>query len=347
MTILFGMPIAQVLLFGFVITNEIKDAKIGIYDKANDEISRQMTSKLLSSGYFKLEKIIRSESQIEELFRQGQIKLVIVFGENLGQTIRKENTANIQIITDATDPNTASMLANYASSIILDFSRDINRNAQLPMAIQQEVRMNYNPELKSVYMFVPGIIASLLMLISAMMTSISIAREKEMGTMEILLASPLKAPQIIIGKVLPYVIIATVNFISVLLLGKYVFGLPVHGSDLFLFSESLLFIVMSLSMGILISTVSKTQQIAMMLSMFALMMPTILLSGFIFPIENMPFLLQIISYIIPARWFIVIVKSIMLKGAGIEYVWKETLVIAAMTLFFIALSIKKFKTRLE
>jgi len=179
------------------------------------------------------------------------------------------------------------------------------------------------------------------------MTSISIAREKELGTMEVLLVSPLKPIQIVVGKVIPYVFLAFVNALSILLLGFLVFGMPVKGSIVLLLAESLLFIIMSLSLGIFISTVSKTQQVAMMISMLALMMPTMLLSGFIFPIENMPVALQYFCQLMPPKWFIIIIKDIMLKGVGIGYVWKETLVLVAMTFFFIALSVRRFKTRLE
>jgi ABC-2 type transport system permease protein len=206
--------------------------------------------------------------------------------------------------------------------------------------------MLYNEELKSVFMFVPGTITVLLMLISAMMTSISITREKELGTMEILLASPLKPIQIIVGKVVPYVFISFIIAVIILILGFTVFGMPVQGSLFLLMGECLLFILMALSLGILISTVTQTQQTAMMISMFALMLPTILLSGFIFPIENMPLPLQVFSNVIPPKWFIIIIKNIMLKGVGLGYIWKETLILLGMTLFFIALSVKKFKIRL-
>jgi ABC-2 type transport system permease protein len=357
MLIMFGMPAIQVLLFGFVITNEIKDAKIAILDESKDEVTKSLTQKILSSGYFLLENNITNRHQIEESFKQGDIKLIIIFGRQFGKNLEKTGIADIQILTDATDPNTANILSNYASAVLNDYLRGKINNIQNPMTpplkqgefagINPQVRMFYNPELKAVFMFVPGIIASLLMLLSAMMTSISITREKELGTMEVLLVSPLKPAQIIIGKVLPYIILAMVDFTSILLLGKYVFGLPIYGNVLFLFGESLLYIFMALSLGIMISTISETQQIAMMLSMFALMMPTILLSGFIFPIENMPLPLQWFSNIIPARWFIIIIKNIMLKGTGLEFVWKETLIILGYTILFLTISIKRFKTRLE
>ena len=217
----------------------------------------------------------------------------------------------------------------------------------IPLAIEAETQMLFNAELKSVYMFVPGVITVILMLVSAMMTSISITREKELGTMEALLVSPLKPIQIIIGKVTPYVLLSFINLIVILLLARFVFHMPVQGSVILLLAESILFIIMALSLGILISTISKTQQQAMLLSMFALMLPIILLSGFIFPVENMPVILQYLSHIMPPKWFIIIIKNIMLKGVGIAYFWKETLIILLMTLFFIGMSVKKFKIRLE
>lgn len=217
----------------------------------------------------------------------------------------------------------------------------------LPIEINTEYKMLFNPELKSVFMFVPGIITILLMLVSAMMTSISIAREKEMGTMEVLLVSPLKPIQIVVGKVIPYVLLSFVNAITILVMAFFVFGMPIEGSLVLLLAESLLFIIMALSLGIFISTISNNQQTAMMISMFALLLPTILLSGFIFPIENMPVVLQYLSNIMPPRWFIIIVKDIMLKGVGLAHVWQETLILLGMCFFFIALSVKKFKIRLD
>ncbi|MFZ4401075.1 MAG: ABC transporter permease [Bacteroidales bacterium] len=347
MVILFGMPFVQILLFGFAITNEINNAGIAILDNSKDAVTRKITDKILSSAYFKLEKNLDNYSQIEENFRNGKIKEVIVFENNFAQKLEKEKKASIQIIADASDPNTANILSNYTISIINNYQQELIQNQKLPMQIDTEVKMLYNEELKGVFMFVPGTITILLMLISAMMTSISITREKELGTMEILLASPLKPIQIIIGKVVPYIFISFMIAVIILVMGFTVFGMPVQGSLLLLMGECLLFIIMALSLGIFISTVTDTQQTAMMISMFGLMLPTILLSGFIFPIENMPLPLQLISNIVPPRWFIIIIKAIMLKGVGITYIWKETLIIVFMTFVFIMLSIKKFKVRLK
>jgi ABC-2 type transport system permease protein len=345
--ILFGMPLIQILLFGYVITNEIKDAKIGILDHSKDEMSNKLVHKLLSSEYFKLHAFLSEQDQIEEIFRKGKIKLIIIIEPNFSTNLEKENSARVQILADASDPNEANLLSNYARGIIQDFVLNINNKAHIVFKTDIQSRMLFNPELKGVFMFVPGIIAMLLILISALMTSVSITREKELGTMEVLLASPLKPLQIIAGKVVPYIFISFMITVSILLLGYFVFGVPVRGSIVLLLSEALLYIIMALSMGIFISTISNSQQVAMMLSMFALMLPTILLSGFIFPIENMPELLQYFSYIIPPKWFIIIIKNIMLKGTSLAFVWKETLIIIAMTLVFILLSVKNFKIRLE
>lgn len=347
MLILFGMPVIQVLLFGFAITNEIKDAEIAVLDHSKDNITQEITNKIISSGYFILNKNLEHEDQVAEEFRKGNIKQVIIFENNFAGKLEKEHNAQIQILADASDPNTANLLTNYTSGIIRNYQQQKFGEFKLPVQIKQESTMLYNPELKSVFMFVPGTITIILMLVSAMMTSISIAREKELGTMEVLLVSPLKPWQIVVGKVMPYVLLSFVNAITILLMGFFVFGMPVQGSVILLLLESLLFIVMALSLGIFISTVSKSQQIAMMLSMFALMLPTILLSGFIFPIENMPDILQWVSHLMPSKWFIIIVKDIMLKGVGLLFVWKETLIIAGMTVFFIFLSVRKFKIRLE
>ncbi len=345
MLILFGMPLVQVLLFGFAITNEIRDARVAVVDAVPDVATKDIRNKLFASGYFTGGEILAGQHEIDERFRQGDIKMVVVFEPEFAQKLERGENPIVQLIADASDPNAANLLVNYATGIINAYNRSIGYGMQ--PAVIAEPRMLYNPSLKGVYMFVPGIITILLMLVSAMMTSISIAREKETGTMEVLLVSPLKPFSIILGKVTPYVVLSFINAVSILLMSYYVFGVPVKGSLLLLLAESILFILLALSLGIFISTVANNQQTAMMLSMFALMLPTILLSGFIFPIENMPEVLQWISLLMPPRWFIVIIKSIMLKGAGFAYFWQETLILLAMTGVFILASIRKFKIRLD
>jgi ABC-2 type transport system permease protein len=207
--------------------------------------------------------------------------------------------------------------------------------------------MLFNPALKSHFMFVPGVITLILILICALMTSVTITREKEFGTMEVLLVSPLRPIQIILGKVMPYFILSFINVLLILLLSWLVFGLPVKGSIILLLAECMLYILMSLTLGILISTVSKTMQQAIFISLIGIMLPTILLSGFIYPIENMPKIYDYVSSVLPPRYFIIIIKNIMIKGTGLMYIWKETLILIAMTLVFMGLSVRNFKIRLE
>ena len=348
--ILFGMPIVQILLFGYAVTNEIKEARIAILDPVKDEHTIAITQKLLASGYFLLDQNLVTHTEIEEAFRKGKIKQAIIFEERFGEKLEREGRAQVQLLSDATDPNISNTLVNYSSSIILNYQREqwAEKGQQgFPMQIEVESRMQYNPELKGVFLFVPGLITIILMLLSAMMTSISITREKELGTMELLLASPMKPIQIILGKVTPYILLSVINATVILLLGYYVFGVPIKGNLFLLAGESTLFIIAALSLGIVISTVAQSQQVALLISLMVLMLPTILLSGFMFPIENMPVILQFISNLIPAKWFIVIVKNVMLKGSGLDLLWMETLILVGFTLFFILVSVRKFKIRLE
>lgn len=347
MLILFGMPIAQILLFGFVITTDLKDVKIAVYDPTPSELSQGLIHKLESSGYFVVDRYLTSLEQAEAAFKEGNIREVVVFEGGMVEHYHRDGSGKIQLLIDASDPNMGNLIYQYTQGIIVGYQQQLSENQVANVGIKTEVRMMFNTDLASVYMFVPGTMALILMLISAMMTSISIAREKEIGTMEVLLVSPLKPLQIILGKVTPYVLLSFINAVTIIVLGNTVFGVPVKGSLVLLMAESLLFILLALSLGILISTVSKTQQVAMFISMFALMLPTILLSGFIFPIDSMPEILQYFSVLMPPRWFIVIIKNIMLKGAGIAFVWKETLILLAMITFFIVLSVRKFKIRLE
>ena len=345
LVILFGMPIVLVVLFGFAITTEINNAKIAVLDLAHDSYSHKLLDKISSSGYFNIADDLRSYSEIEKSFSRGNIKLAVVIGENFGKKLINDKDAEIQIITDASDPNTANIVSSYLTAIIQNFT--LETGAVKPPLVTVQSQMLYNPENKSVFMFVPGVMTIILMLVSAMMTSITIAKEKELGTMEILLVSPLKPWVIIIGKIIPYLFLSIINSITILLLGLFVFHIPMNGNHILLFSEVLLFIISSLTLGLLISTITDKQQSAMLISMLGLMLPTILLSGFIFPISSMPVILQYISNILPAKWFIIIIKSIMLKGAGFNTIMLETSIIVLITLILGVLTVKKFKIRLE
>jgi ABC-2 type transport system permease protein len=344
--VLFGMPIAQVLLFGFAISTEIKESNFAVLDHDKSSRSIELIKRLDNSEYFKLNSYIYDNDKIENVFRDGETKFALVIPQGFSKEITTQNEIKLQLILDSTDPNTANIISQYLQNSVLNYYKSINYNLNYS-GVEIESRFLYNPENKSVYMFVPGVMTVILMLVSAMMTSITVAREKERGTMEILLVSPLKPSLIIIGKVIPYLALSIVNAITILLLGLFVFGMPMNGSYALLWFEILLFITTTLSLGILISTATNSQQAAMMISLMGLMLPTILLSGFIFPIESMPVPLQVISNIVPAKWFIVIIKSIMLKGVGFASILKETAILIFMNIFLIAMSVKKFKIRLE
>jgi len=259
-----------------------------------------------------------------------------------------EGKAVLSIIADGSEPNTATLVTNYLTAIVTDFNREVSgASVSRTMLIEPEVRMFYNPGLKGHYMFVPGVITLIMILICALMTSVTITREKEFGTMEVLLVSPLKPVQIILGKVMPYFFLSFIDVIVILLLSWLVFDLPVKGSLVLLLAESMLYIMMSLSLGILISTLSGTMQQAIFISLVGMMLPTVLLSGFIFPVENMPKVYGWLSSILPPRYFLIILKNIMIKGTGFMYVWKETIILTVFTALFIGLSIRNFKIRLQ
>ncbi len=346
MLVLIGLPIVQLLIFGFAITTEVRNANIAILDNSKDEATQSIITKIESSQYFDIDRTITSNEQIEKAFKSGKIKLAIVFQQNFQNELSHSNKAQLQIIADATDPNQATTLANYLSSIVRDYQNELNQQNKLPYTINTEMRMLYNPQLKGAYTSVPGVMGMILLLISAMMTSIAIVREKELGTMEILLVSPMQPWLVVISKVIPYFIISLINVATILILSVFVLGLPIEGSLFLLIASTIIYIFCALSLGILISTITETQQAAMLISLLGLMLPVVMLSGYAFPIANMPTILQILSNLVPAKWYIIIVKNIMIKGIGIEQIWKELLILLAMTGTFLIISIKRFKIRL-
>ena len=346
--ILFGIPAAQIIIFGYAVRTDIRDAGIAILDLSHDEITQGITNDLAASDFFILTDILDSYDDIEPAFKNGKIKEVIVFENDFGKNLLKEGKANMLLIADGSEPNVAGLVSGYTNAIIGDYNLRLNKTiTSPPVMIEPEVKMIYNPNLQSQFMFVPGVISIILILICALMTSVTITREKEFGTMEALLVSPLRPVQIILGKVTPYFFLSLVDLGIILLLSYLVFGLPVKGSMVLLLFVTMLYIMLALSLGILISTMSKTMQQAMFISLIGLLLPTVILSGFIFPIEYMPAIYNYISSIIPARWFVIVIKTIMVKGAGFGYIWKETLILLGMTIFIITLSVRKFKTRLE
>ncbi len=346
--ILIGMPIMQILLFGFAMSNEIKKTKVVIVDQAIDNSSAKLIARIDASEYFDAEirDLTITDFNIEAAFKKGDLKILLIIPPSFESEILHEGSAQLRIIADASDPNTASLLTTYLSSIIQDFQKDNLSIQTIPYNIEPQVRMIYNPQLLSAHNFVPGVMALVLMLVFVMMTAITIVREKELGTMEVLLVSPYKPALVMISKTVPYLALSWINLVTIVLLGVFVMGLPFNGSVLLLFAESTLFILTCLTIGIFISNITSSQQVAMLISLMGMMLPTVLLSGFVFPLENMPKLLQWISNVIPARWYYVIVKDIMIKGTGFMDILKETIALLTITAFFFIMSIKKFKQRL-
>lgn len=340
------MPIVQIILFGFALTNEIKDSNIVILDNSKDEATAEIARRLDASRYFNIARNINSQSEIEAAFKTGTIRLAVVFQPGFRESLLHANHAQVQLIADATDPNSATTVSNYATNIIRDYQSGLNAQVTTPYLITQQIHMLYNPQLKGAYNFVPGVMAMILILISAMMTSVAIVREKEINTMEVLLVSPLKPLLFILSKAIPYMFLSLVNVTTILIVSVTLLEVPINGSLLLLMSEALLFIATAVSLGLMISNVTNSQQTALMISLMGLLVPTLLLGGFMFPIESMPVPLRIMSNLVPSKWFFIIVKDVMIKGVGFKMVWKETLILFGMALIFLAISLSKFKIRL-
>ena len=343
---LFGLPIAQIVLFGFALSNEVKDSRIVVADYSKDAVTQQIISKIAASKYFDIQESLQSADQLESSFKKGLIKMAVIFPPQFASDLEHTNKASIQVIADASDPNLAATVTNYVTSIINDYAGQLGPSPQ-NLQINPEMRMLYNPELRGAPNFVPGVMALVLMLVCTMMTSVAIVREKELGTMEILLVSPFKPLYIIISKLTPYLIISLMNLCIILILSSLFLDLQVKGSLLLLVFGSFLFILTSLSFGLMLSINAKTQQSAMFGSMMGMMLPTMLLTGFLFPIENMPFVMQLLANLVPSRWYFIIIKNVMLKGLGISSVWKEILILSVMCAFLFTISLKNFKIRLQ
>ena len=347
--ILFGMPVAQVLIFGYAVTNEFKDARIAVLDQAHDELSHQLVQRLQASGHFQLVASLPNQQAVDEQFRAGEIKLAVVIPAGFAADFYAGQPTRVQLLADGSDPNYATTLTSYAEQMIRQFrqaySPAVSSSAGLaPFQVTVHSRMVYNAQLVSAYNFIPGVVAMILMLISAMLTSLTIAREKELGTMDLLLVSPLSPATIILGKVTPYVVLSFLNAIIILALGYWVFEVPIRGSLPILMGVCLLYLVVALSLGVFISTVAETQQTAMMVSLFSLMMPTMLLSGFLFPVLSMPVFLQYISAGIPATYFVELLRAIMLRGASGMPVAYPAMILAVMASVLLTMTWLNFKT---
>lgn len=350
--VLFGLPITQMVLFGYALRNEVENIKTAIVDLSRGARSREIVAVVRGTSNFDLVATPASTDGAARLLREGRVKLVLVLDRSLEAPARStqgEAAPPYQILVDGSEPNSARTMVAYASALLEGvLARTAAHGAGSGgVQVQPVVHMAYNPTRDSAALFVPGLMALVLTLVSALMTSVTIAREKELGTMEVLLVSPLRPLQIIVGKVVPYLFLSFLNVLIILGLARLAFHVPIRGSLTLLICESLLFTVCALALGVLVSTNAETQQAATTGSMSSLMFPTIMLSGFIFPLESMPRILQWVSHVVPARWFLEAVRGIMLKGLGLAELWPQTLILAGMTLAVLLLSLKKFRIRLE
>lgn len=349
MLIVLIMPIVQIVLFGFAISTEINNARVDIVGDVQDPSVRRIMERIEHNDYLQVMKVYRSVEDIHARFKKGQADVAVCFERNFDERLHKQGMASVRVIGDGSDPNSAQMIVNYVVGVLNDEQNDIslkyvgeNETAGMTPTIQYM----YNPGVLSSYNFVPGVMGLILMLICSMMTAISIVKEKEFGTMELLLVSPVKPLWIIVSKAIPYLFLSSVNLLTILLLSRFVMDVPIRGSILLLCFVSLIFILASLSLGLLISVISSTQRTALLISGMGLTMPTMIFSGIIFPCESMPVLLQYFSDIIPAKWYIIMVKKIMIEGVGLGYIYNELLILSVMTLVLLAVSIRLFRKRL-
>jgi ABC-2 type transport system permease protein len=340
------MPVIQIILFGFALSTEIRNINIVIVAPVRDEMIRQVVARIDASEYFTVTDILSSNNEIDKVMRTGKADFVIAFSPHFSDRLFSGDGSQIQLIADATDTNTARAVTMYSSSIIQDFVSE-KLAGIVPSGIKLSVKMLYNPQMRSAYSFVPGLMGLIMILICAMMTSISIVREKETGTMEVLLVSPVKPVYIILSKMIPYFVVSCVSFALILLLSALLLNVPVLGSFISLVFLSLLFLVVALSLGLLTSTFANSQVTAMLFSGMVLMMPCIFLSGMVFPVESMPEILQYLSCIIPARWYIEGVKKLMIEGLPASFVTKQFIILSVMAVFLMTVSLKNFKNRLQ
>ncbi len=334
LAILLLFPVVQVLIFGFAVRTDVRDISIAVVDPTPDVATQELRERIAASDRFHVASVAASTRDLDRQFREGSIRQALVLPTDVERRLGRGDSLQVQLITDGSDPNTGGIMQGYAGAVVDRWYRDAVP-ARGALRIDTEARMRYNPTLESAHLFVPGLVAFVLTIVSALMTAISITREKETGTMEMLLVSPIRPVAIVAGKVIPYIVLGFVSVVLVLVASRTVFGVPLRGSLLLLLAESGLYIVTALALGIVISTKSPNQRTAMIAALAGLMMPTLLLSGFIFPLDSLPAPLQWLSHLVPARWFLTIVRGIMIKGAGLATLWQETLILVAMTLFLL------------
>jgi ABC-2 type transport system permease protein len=345
LAVLLLMPVVQVLLFGFAIRTDVQNVRLAVVDPARDAASRDLLHTLAATPSFQVVAVRPTSAGLPSLLRRGGADAAVVLPPQFGRRLAHDGVAEVLLVTDNANATYGQTVQAYLTGTLRGWER--RQGGRARVVVQPVARMRFNPTLESANLFVPGLLAFVLTIVSALMTSISIAREKEVGTMEVLLVSPLRPQQVVLAKVAPYLALAFLNAVTTLVVARVVFDVPLRGSVVLLLAECLLYVLVSLALGVLVSTRTPHQRAAMMVVLLGLMMPTMALSGFVFPIASMPGWLQPVTNVVPATWFIVIARGIMLKGVGLEVLWKETLVLAAMAVVLLGLSARGVKDRLE
>jgi ABC-2 type transport system permease protein len=343
--VLLLLPLAQVVLFGFALRSDVNEVRVAFVEPAPDHATAALRGRFAGNGRFRVVGSAPTLAGVAPLFRRGAADVAVVFEPGFAGRIAEGTPAGLLLVGDASDPNTGSTMLAYAGAVVAGYEAELGA-ARGAVRIEARTRMRFNPTLESVNLFVPGLIALVLTLVSALMTAISLSREKERGTLEILLVSPLRPWQIIVGKVLSYLLLAFGNVLTALLAAWLIFRVPFRGSVLLLLSASVLYALVGLALGVLIAARTSSQRAATLGALAGTMLPSALLSGLIFPIASLPGWLQAVTVVVPARWFIVIARGIMLKGVGLHHLWQELLILGIMLTVLMTAAIRSFKARL-
>lgn len=348
-------PVLQLVLLGYAANLDVEVIHTAVYDLDKSAASRELIDNLQGNGYFAIDYYAGSYGEVTKLIDKGKVIIAVVIPHDFEKMLGRKEPVKVQAIFDASDGNSSSIAGGYLQGVMSSYAANLSAERMnlsgmklIPVGnITAETRVWYNPDLKTRNFMVPGIVALLLMIITLILTSLAVVKEKEIGTLEQLIVSPLKSWQIILGKLIPFALLGFVSVIVVITAMRIIFGINVRGSVFFLFGASTIFVLSSLGMGLFISTITKTQQQAMMIAMFALMMPMMYLSGFAFPVENMPVWIQAISYAIPLKYFIIIIRGVILKGIGFAELWPEALIMLLMGIAILFLSAIRFQKKLE
>jgi ABC-2 type transport system permease protein len=353
LSIIMVAPLFQLIIFGYAATTDIKHVSTAVLDNDRSRQSRDLIARFVNSGYFDLDHYVSRPQDIPPLLDSGEARIAIEIPVNFAQDLAAGKSATLQVVFDGTDSTTAGTVLGYVTGIVQRFSQDVlAERAQMVQArlvrvpsIEERTRVWYNPDLKSVNFMVPGVVCLILLVVTMIMTSLAIVKEREIGTLEQLIVTPIRPVELMIAKTIPFVIIGYVDVLLILFVARMWFRVPIAGSAILLLALTGTFLLTSLGLGLFISTVSRTQQQAQMTSFF-IMMPSMILSGFIFPIENMPHWVQVITYAIPLRYFLTIVREIFLKGSGMAVLWPQVLALLGLGIAILALSAARFVKRM-